>query len=79
MALSNRLPTEADLKAIMDTSWSMPSLSWMLCPEPAHSCVNYSARKNRSTYTPPELFYWHVEPSPSDCVWMVPGTARQRS
>lgn len=47
--------------------------------EPWPHYVHYSVgiRLGRTTYTPPDSFYFtRSKPGPSDCVWIVPGTAR---
>lgn len=76
MALLNRPLTEAEVIMFRDAiSKPMPpGIDW-LATEPKRCFVHYSAARGRSTWAPPELFYWRHNPRPSDCTWMVPGLA----
>lgn len=77
MVLLNRPLTEAEVIMLRDSIArpAPPGLDWLaLMFEPKHCFIHYSAVLGKSTWTPPDLFYWRHDPRPSDCTWMVPGT-----
>lgn len=43
---------------------------------PLYDVVDYNATTDRFDYAAPTDLIWRRSPSPSDCVWMVPGTER---
>lgn len=46
---------------------------------PLYDVVDYNAAADRIDYATPTDFIWRGRSSPSDCVWMVPGTQRDYS
>lgn len=83
MALPNRPLTPSEVAAIRDSIGADIRMLYdrsdifRLINEPRHSFVHYQARRGGATFIPPETFYWPTDASPSDSVWMVPGTERR--
>lgn len=69
-----------DVRKLVDTWRDQPlvleaGFTFHATREPQPVCVNYQASRSRPAYTPPDNFYWLSEEGPSDCSWIVPGTA----
>lgn len=71
MATLNRPLTKEEIEALK--SAPLPFSAPFDFSEPSYHFVNYSSRTGRSVYTTPAELYW----GPSDCTWMVPGTAHR--
>lgn len=58
-------------------AYPLPASLFNVMAEPAHDFVYYQPGFG-CTYIQPTTFYWGRRRSPSDCVWMIPGTERRR-
>jgi hypothetical protein len=78
MAIQNRPMTAGEIAEVLkstapETAFRSDIFAAMTAP-PAPSVVNYQASRGRPHYTPPKNFYLPSASTPSDCVWLVPGT-----
>jgi hypothetical protein len=48
---------------------------FLLVPEKQLCKVEYRGRTPCLAYVSPDEFFWHNDPGPTDCTWVVPGTA----
>lgn len=80
MASLNRPLTAAELASLPTLITADPSALFsnifQLINEPHYQCVRYDAAVPRVEYMKRDTFYWTPGPSPSDCVWMMPGQER---
>lgn len=80
MALGNWPLSPAEIRSVLEMPLSREFFAaseqfWPADPWP--HMVHY--RSGRMTYVDPKTFLWTDERrSPSDCVWIVPGTAERR-
>lgn len=80
MALLNRPLTKDEIeKLLAATPYALfHSNIFDAIYEARFNVVSYCATANHTQYQTPEVFYWTTaDTSPSDCVWMVPGTVRE--
>lgn len=67
----------ADLKRLLETPCDYAPM-FQLITEPAPHVVHYWGTK--AHYVPPTEYLWRSwEPGPTDCEWIVPGTAEGRA
>lgn len=81
MALPNRGLTAAEITAMTKTpafAFSASTFMGLLRPDVRYSKIDYEAARNKASFTTSDQFFIRRRSSPSDCVWIIPGTVQWR-